>query len=66
MMFVFVYQYLITKKAWEAGGYEPLIARSSLPSWEGVSYMVEEGIKLLKQLYKKGEFYETRTKNLSD
>jgi len=50
--------YLITKKAWETGGYEPLIARSSLPSWEGVSYMVEEGIKLLKKLYKKGEFYE--------
>jgi len=46
--------YLITKKAWEKGGYESLIARSSLPSWEGVDYMVKEGIKLLKKLYKKG------------
>jgi hypothetical protein len=46
--------YLITKKAWENGGYEPLIARSSLSSWEGVEFMVKEGIKLLKKLYKKG------------
>lgn len=49
--------YLITKKAWETGGYEPLIARSSLPSWEGVKYMVKEGIKLLKKLYKRS-YYE--------
>jgi len=46
--------YLITKKVWENGGYEPLIARSSLSSWEGVEFMVKEGIKLLKKLYKKG------------
>ncbi|MCM8786427.1 MAG: hypothetical protein NC899_09410, partial [Candidatus Omnitrophica bacterium] len=45
--------YLITKKAWKTGGYEPLIARSSLPCWESVEYMVKEGIKLLKILNKR-------------
>lgn len=51
--------YLITKEAWEKGGYEPLIARSSLPSWEGVSYMVKEGVKLLRKLYKRSDYEKT-------
>ena len=43
--------YLVTQDAWEAGGYESLIARSAKPSSEGVSYMVENALDMLSELY---------------
>jgi len=43
--------YLVTRKAWEAGGYECLIARSAKPSWEGVEMMVGEVLRMLDELY---------------
>ncbi len=46
--------YLVTPEAWEAGGYESLIARSARPSAEGVSYLVDEALDLLRTLYDEG------------
>lgn len=42
--------YLVTKKAWEAGGYESLIARSAKPSPEGVEMMVDRVMEMLQEL----------------
>ena len=46
--------YLVTPEAWEAGGYESLIARSARPSAEGVSHLVDEALDLLRTLYDEG------------
>ncbi len=46
--------YLVTPEAWEAGGYESLIARSARPSAEGVSHLVDEALDLLGTLYDEG------------
>ena len=43
--------YLITQEAWDAGAYEALIARSAKPSPEGVSYMVDSVLDMLRELY---------------
>lgn len=43
--------YLVTEKAWKAGGYESLIARSAKPSAEGVAKMIEEVLDMLRELY---------------
>lgn len=42
--------YLVTRQAWEAGGYESLIARSAKPSHEGVSSMVDKVLDMLNEL----------------
>lgn len=43
--------YLVTHKAWEAGGYESLICRSARPSADGVAKMVDVALGLLRQLW---------------
>lgn len=43
--------YLVTEKAWQAGGYESLIARSAKPSFEGVAGMVDKALDMLSELY---------------
>jgi hypothetical protein len=43
--------YLVTEQAWEAGGYESLLARSARPSVEGVARLVEAAQQLLVQLW---------------
>jgi len=43
--------YLVTQQAWEAGGYESLIARSAKPSHEGVSQMVDGALDMLRELH---------------
>ena len=43
--------YYVTPQAWEAGGYECLIARSSKISVEGVRKCVDRGLDLLRQLW---------------
>ncbi len=43
--------YLVTEKAWKAGGYESLIARSAKPSPEGVKMMFDKVIEMLNQLW---------------
>jgi len=43
--------YLVTHQVWKAGGYESLIARSARPTPEGVGYMVDITLDMLKQLY---------------
>ncbi|NIA21732.1 MAG: hypothetical protein GWP05_07160 [Anaerolineaceae bacterium] len=43
--------YLVTRSAWEAGGYESLIARSARPSHEGVALMVGNALEMLNELY---------------
>lgn len=43
--------YLVTEQAWEAGGYESLLARSARPSVEGVARLVEAAQELLGQLW---------------
>ncbi len=45
--------YLITQQAWQEGGYESLIAQSSRPSPSGVENMVNNGLEMLRSLYKK-------------
>ncbi|MBC7327411.1 hypothetical protein H5T87_04770 [bacterium] len=42
--------YLVTEKAWEAGGYESLIARSAKPSPQGVKIMVDKVMEMLVEL----------------
>ena len=42
--------YMVTPQAWEAGGYESLIARSAKPSVEGVKMMVDRSLALLHRL----------------
>jgi hypothetical protein len=44
--------YLVTKQAWEAGGYESLLTRYSRPSVEGVEIMVDTALGLLGKLWK--------------
>ena len=44
--------YLVTQQAWEAGGYESLIARSAKPSIEGVGMMVDTALDMLHELYR--------------
>ena len=46
--------YLVTPEAWEAGGYESLIARSARPSAEGVAHLVDEALDLTRALYDEG------------
>jgi hypothetical protein len=43
--------YLITEDAWRGGGYEPLIARSSLPTASAVGQMTDEALALLRDLH---------------
>jgi len=43
--------YLVTEKAWQAGGYESLIASSAKPSVEGVASMVNNALDMLNELY---------------
>jgi hypothetical protein len=43
--------YLVTEKAWKAGGYESLIARSAKPSPEGVKMMIDKVMEMLKEIY---------------
>jgi len=43
--------YLITQQAWEAGGYEALVAYTGLISVRGVEMMVEEGLAMLGELH---------------
>ncbi len=43
--------YLVTQQAWEAGGYESLIARSARPSPDGVAKMVDVALGLLNRLW---------------
>jgi neutral ceramidase len=42
--------YMVTRRAWNAGGYESLIARSAKPSVEGVERMVHAALEMLKEL----------------
>lgn len=44
--------YLVTEKAWQAGGYESLISRWARTSVEGVSSMVDTAQHLLNRLWK--------------
>lgn len=44
--------YLVTEKAWKAGGYESLISRGCNISVEGVAKMVDVALKLLNRLKK--------------
>lgn len=44
--------YLVTRQAWQAGGYESLICRSARPSVEGVALMVDKALELLDRLWK--------------
>jgi hypothetical protein len=44
--------YLVTRKAWEGGGYESLIARSAKPSPEGVEMMVNKTLEMLEEIYR--------------
>lgn len=44
--------YLVTEKAWKAGGYESLIARSAKPSPEGVKMMVDKVMEILHHLWR--------------
>jgi hypothetical protein len=44
--------YLITDRTWKDGGYESLIAYSSKPTPKGVGLMVDNVLKMLKELYK--------------
>lgn len=46
--------YMVTRQAWEAGGYESLIARSARPSVEAVEGMVARAIALLGELARGG------------
>lgn len=43
--------YLVTEQAWQAGGYESLIARSAKPSPAGSAGMVSEALDMLRQLH---------------
>lgn len=43
--------YLVTEKAWQAGGYESLICSSAKPSVEGVAGMVASALDMLNELY---------------
>ena len=43
--------YLVTHQAWEAGGYESLIARSARPTPDGVAKMTAVALDLLKRLW---------------
>ena len=43
--------YLVTRQAWEAGGYESLVATTAKPSVEGVAHMVETGLAMLTELH---------------
>ncbi len=43
--------YLVTEKAWRAGGYESLICSSARPSVEGVAGMVDGALDMLNELY---------------
>jgi len=43
--------YLVTHQAWEAGGYESLIARTARPTPDGVGQMVNTALEMLKELY---------------
>ncbi len=43
--------YLVTEQAWEAGGYESLIARSARPSHQAVAEMVAAAQRLLGRLW---------------
>jgi len=43
--------YLVTQQAWEAGGYESLIARSARPSADGVATMADAALELLRRLW---------------
>ncbi len=43
--------YIVTEQAWEAGGYESLIARSARPSVEGCAAMTNKALELLNRLY---------------
>lgn len=44
--------YLVTRQAWQAGGYESLICRSARPSVEGVAMMAAKALELLGRLWK--------------
>jgi|LSQX01.3.fsa_nt_gb hypothetical protein len=44
--------YLVTKKAWLEGGYEPLVTRGNRASAEGVEMMVDKVIEMLNELSK--------------
>jgi len=46
--------YLVTRKAWEAGGYESLISWS-LIDVAGVELMVDRGLEMLRQLHRSYE-----------
>jgi hypothetical protein len=43
--------YLVTQQAWEAGGYEGLVAHTGLIAVRGVEMMVDEGLAMLRQLH---------------
>jgi hypothetical protein len=45
--------YLVTEQAWQAGGYESLIAGSAKPSVEGVAGMTDNVLEMLNELQKK-------------
>lgn len=46
--------YLVTEKAWKAGGYESLLSRWGRASTGGVGKMVAKALALLKELYGQG------------
>lgn len=43
--------YLITRSAWEGGGYEALISAGTFIDVTGVDLMVDRGMEMLRQLY---------------
>ncbi|MBT3375353.1 MAG: hypothetical protein HN742_17215 [Lentisphaerae bacterium] len=45
--------YLITRDAWEGGGYEALISWGTFIDVAGVELMVDRGLEMLRQLYTK-------------
>ena len=44
--------YLVTEKAWQAGGYESLICSTAKPSVEGVVSLVDNALEMLNELYR--------------
>jgi len=43
--------YLVTRRAWEAGGYESLICRSALATHEGAGMLTDTALDLLRRLW---------------
>ena len=44
--------YLITRDAWEGGGYEALTSAATFVDVAGVELMVDRGLEMLRQLWR--------------